>query len=56
MDVTDTTDNLALAMDGADVVVVATGFVPGNPFKMSAAAHEVDNEGVVNCVLSLKHI
>ncbi len=43
MDVTDTTDNLALAMDGADVVVVATGFVPGNPFKMSAAAHEVDN-------------
>ena len=54
MDVTDTTDNLALAMDGADVVVVATGFVPGNPFKMSAAAHEVDNEGVVNCVKAAK--
>ena len=41
VDVTDTTENLALAMAGADVVVIATGFVPGNPFKMNAAAHEV---------------
>jgi uncharacterized protein YbjT (DUF2867 family) len=54
VDVTDTTENLALAMDGADVVVIATGFVPGNPFKMNAAAHEVDNEGVVNCVDAAK--
>ena len=54
VDVTDTTENLALAMDGADVVVIATGFVPGNPFKMNAAAHEVDNEGVVNCVAAAK--
>jgi len=54
VDVTDTTENLALAMDGVDVVVIATGFVPGNPFKMNAAAHEVDNEGVVNCVAAAK--
>jgi uncharacterized protein YbjT (DUF2867 family) len=54
VDVTDTTENLALAMDGVDVVVIATGFVPGNPFKMNAAAHEVDNEGVVNCVDAAK--
>jgi|TARA_B110000483_G_scaffold232831_1_gene300904 uncharacterized protein YbjT (DUF2867 family) len=54
VDVTDTTENLALAMAGADVVVIATGFVPGNPFKMNAAAHEVDNEGVVNCVNAAK--
>ena len=54
VDVTDTTENLALAMEGVDVVVIATGFVPGNPFKMNAAAHEVDNEGVVNCVDAAK--
>jgi len=54
VDVTDTTENLALAMEGVDVVVIATGFGPGNPFKMNAAAHEVDNEGVVNCVDAAK--
>jgi len=39
---------LAEAFAGYDIVVVATGFVPGNPFKMNAAAHEVDNVGVCN--------
>jgi hypothetical protein len=38
-------------MRGADVVIVCTGFVPGNPFKMGAAAHAVDNEGVVHIVV-----
>jgi uncharacterized protein YbjT (DUF2867 family) len=54
VDVTDTVENLALAMDGVDVLVIATGFVPGNPFKMNAAAHEVDNLGVVNAVNAAK--
>ena len=46
VDVTAGADALATQMEGFDVVVVATGFVPGNPFKMNAAAHEVDNVGV----------
>ena len=33
-----------------DVLIIATGFVPGNPFKMAAAARAVDNEGVVHLV------
>jgi uncharacterized protein YbjT (DUF2867 family) len=46
VDVTRGVDALALAFEGFDVVVVATGFVPGNPLKMNAAARAVDNEGV----------
>ena len=46
VDVTAGAEKLASQMDGFDIVVVATGFVPGNPFKMNAAAHEVDNLGV----------
>lgn len=41
-------ESLAKAFAGFDIVVCATGFVPGNPFKMNAAAHEVDNVGVCN--------
>ena len=54
VDVTDTTDNLALAMDGADVVVAATGFVPKSVQNELPRTHEVDNEGVVNCVKAAK--
>jgi hypothetical protein len=32
---------LADGMRGVDVAIVCTGFVPGNPFKMGAAAHAV---------------
>ena len=46
VDVTRGVDALALAFEGFHVVVVATGFVPGNPLKMNAAARAVDNEGV----------
>ena len=45
VDVTAGADALATQMEEFDVVVVATGFVPGNPFKMNAVAHEVDNDG-----------
>ena len=37
-----------------DVLIIATGFVPGNPFKMAAAARAVDNEGVVHLVDAAK--
>ena len=38
-----------------DVLIIATGFVPGNPFKMAAAARAVDNEGVVHLVDAAKN-
>lgn len=41
MDVTSDPGTLSKAIGDADVVVCATSFVPGNPFKMSAAAHAV---------------
>mmetsp|Transcript_4604 Transcript_4604/g.11635 ORF Transcript_4604/g.11635 Transcript_4604/m.11635 type:complete len:206 (+) Transcript_4604:506-1123(+) len=47
-DVTADAGTLAAQMKGFDVAIVCTGFVPGNPFKMGAAAHAVDNEGVVH--------
>jgi uncharacterized protein YbjT (DUF2867 family) len=55
-DVTMSADVLATAMKSVDaeIVVVCTGFVPGNPFKMAAAARAVDNEGVVHLVDAAK--
>jgi uncharacterized protein YbjT (DUF2867 family) len=52
--VKDTVDELAKTMEGAQSLVIATGFVPGNPLKMSAAAHEVDNVGTVKLVDAAK--
>ena len=48
VDVTKSPSELAETFKGFDIVVVATGFVPGNPFKMNEAAHAVDNLGVVH--------
>jgi uncharacterized protein YbjT (DUF2867 family) len=45
VDVTKTPNELAETFKGFDIIVVATGFVPGNPFKMNEAAHAVDNLG-----------
>jgi hypothetical protein len=39
--VKDSIDELAASMEGATSLVIATGFIPGNPLKMNAAAHEV---------------
>jgi len=50
LDVTSDVGAMAQAIGDADVVVCATGFVPGNPFKMAEAAHQVDNVGTVNLV------
>ena len=41
-------------MKGTDVVVICTGFVPGNPFKMAGGRAAVDNEGVVHLVDAAK--
>jgi uncharacterized protein YbjT (DUF2867 family) len=43
--VKDNVDQLAATMEGADSLVIATGFVPSNPLKMNELAHQVDNLG-----------
>lgn len=43
--VKDSVDSLASTLQGAEALVIATGFVPGNPFAMNAEAHAVDNLG-----------
>lgn len=52
--VKDSIDDLAKTLEGAQSLVIATGFIPGNPLKMSAAAHEVDNVGTVKLVDAAK--
>jgi uncharacterized protein YbjT (DUF2867 family) len=43
--VKDSVDQLAATLEGADSLVIATGFVPSNPLKMNEFAHQVDNLG-----------
>jgi len=48
--VKDSVDDLATSMAGAESLVIATGFIPGNPLKMNAAAHDVDNIGTIKLI------
>lgn len=41
----DSIATMTTLLKGADALVIATGFVPGNPFSMGAEAHAVDNIG-----------
>lgn len=52
--VNDSVDDLAKALEGADSLVIATGFVPGNPLKMNEEAHKVDNLGTCALVDAAK--
>jgi nucleoside-diphosphate-sugar epimerase len=52
--VADSVDDIAETLAGADSLVIATGFVPGNPLKMNKAAHEVDNLGTCRLVDAAK--
>lgn len=52
--VKDSVDELAKTLEGASRLVIATGFIPGNPLKMNAAAHEVDNVGTCKLVDAAK--
>lgn len=45
---------MASALAGAQSLVIAVGFVPGNPLKMSAAAHDVDNVGTCKLIDAAK--
>ena len=49
---TGATSDLTSALSGAQSLVIAVGFVPGNPLKMNAAAHEVDNVGTCKLIVS----
>lgn len=52
--VKDSVDDLAATMAGAESLVIATGFIPGNPLKMNAAAHDVDNVGTIKLIDAAK--
>ncbi|KAL7540855.1 hypothetical protein ACHAXR_010439 [Thalassiosira sp. AJA248-18] len=54
LDVSDTAESMATALAGAQSLVIAVGFVPGNPLKMTAAAHEVDNLGTCKLIYAAK--
>merc|ERR1719460_2976816 len=47
-------DDMAAALQGSNALVIATGFVPGNPLKMDASAHAVDNLGTIALVDAAK--
>jgi len=49
-----TVDGMAATLKGSDGLVIAVGFVPGNPFKMDAAAHAVDNVGTIALIDAAK--
>ena len=52
--VKDSVDAMASTLQGADSLVIATGFVPGNPFNMGKEAHAVDNLGTIALVDAAK--
>ena len=52
--VKDSVSDLAATLQGADAMIIATGFIPGNPFEMNSAAHAVDNVGTCKLVDAAK--
>ncbi len=55
LDVTsDSTADITSVLEGSDSLLIAVGFVPGNPLKMNAAAHEVDNVGTCKLIDAAK--
>jgi len=52
--VQDSVDAIAESLKGATGLVIATGFVPGNPLKMTDEAHKVDNLGTIRLVDAAK--
>ena len=52
--VQDSVDQLASTLEGANALVICTGFIPGNPLKMNDEAHKVDNVGTCKLVDAAK--
>jgi len=52
--VADSVDDIAETLKGAGSLIIATGFIPGNPLKMNGEAHKVDNLGTIRLVDAAK--
>jgi len=52
--VADSVDDIAETLKGASALIIATGFIPGNPLKMNSEAHKVDNLGTIRLVDAAK--
>lgn len=52
--VEDSVDAIAASLAGATGLVIATGFIPGNPLKMNSEAHKVDNIGTIRLIDAAK--
>jgi len=52
--VKDSVEEIATTLMGANMLVIATGFIPGNPLKMNSAAHDVDNLGTIKLIDAAK--
>jgi nucleoside-diphosphate-sugar epimerase len=52
--VQDSVEDLKNTLQGADSLVIAVGFVPGNPLKMNEEAHKVDNLGTIKLIDAAK--
>lgn len=52
--VADSVDAIAETLTGTESLVIALGFIPGNPLKMNSAAHAVDNVGTCRLIDAAK--
>lgn len=52
--VQDSVADLTESLKGSSALVIAVGFIPGNPLKMNAAAHAVDNVGTCRLIDAAK--
>lgn len=52
--VKDSVADIASTLEGADGIVIATGFIPGNPLKMQSESHAVDNLGTIKLIDAAK--
>ena len=52
--VADSVEAMAKTLEGADTLIIATGFIPGNPFQMNSEAHKVDNVGTIKLIDAAK--
>ena len=52
--VSDTDSAMADTLFGADALIIAVGFIPGNPLKFNEASHSVDNVGTCRLIDAAK--
>mmetsp|Transcript_2968 Transcript_2968/g.4834 ORF Transcript_2968/g.4834 Transcript_2968/m.4834 type:complete len:318 (+) Transcript_2968:87-1040(+) len=52
--VKDSVSEITQVLEGADKLIIATGFIPGNPLKMNEMSHAVDNLGTCKLIDAAK--